>query len=230
MKSGVLLGYYLWSEAFTLTQEARVTVTLTKASAVLVSDVYLRKPYDLLLIANNLLNEGRTIDTVYDPCTNLEFGIVIHGPGGDYEHNSFSKYCRRTEINDSTYELGFEDLPDSIADWDFNDVVLRVELNTVSGTNAQAGEASVATFDLLPNSPNPFNPVTVISYSLREKCPVNLSVYNTQGTLVRTLIQGEQGTGVHSAAWNAAGLPSEVYFIKIQAGAHRATRKALLMK
>jgi len=126
------------SQRIVMPARGRFTVTLTKASAERVSDIYLTSPDHVLLIENNLKNVGATVDKEYDAGTPLEFTIVVHPPdnGPTYEHSSNSHYARINHINDSLMEISFEDLPDSIADWDYNDAVLRVELELLEPVTA----------------------------------------------------------------------------------------------
>ena len=110
----------------------KFTITLIQASATLVSDVYLYRPDSMLMIQNNLRNVGKTFDTVYPAGTELKFAICVHPPAGKgqpYWFTSDSKHARVTKANDSLMYVNFEDLPDSVADWDYNDVVLKVELH-----------------------------------------------------------------------------------------------------
>lgn len=81
------------------------------------------------------------------------------------------------------------------------------------------------------NHPNPFNPVTTISYQLPEVTGVKLSIYNSSGQLVETLIDETQEAGYHSVAWNAQGVASGVYFYKIETGrGFEAVRKCVVLK
>ncbi len=58
-------------------------------------------------------------------------------------------------------------------------------------------------FTLYANYPNPFNPGTTIKYDLMRSGTVKLSVYNTLGQLVRTLVTGAaQTTGAYTVAWD----------------------------
>jgi hypothetical protein len=85
-------------------------------------------------------------------------------------------------------------------------------------------------FALYPNYPNPFNPSTTIKYSLPARSSVTLAVFNTLGQQVATLVQGEKEAGSHEVRFDAAGLPSGVYFYRLQAGDYTDTKRMLLMK
>jgi hypothetical protein len=85
-------------------------------------------------------------------------------------------------------------------------------------------------FELLQNYPNPFNPSTTIRYGLPQKSHVTLSVYNTLGQIVRTLVQEMQEAGFHEVKFDGAGMASGMYFYRIQAGQFAETRKLLLLR
>ena len=85
-------------------------------------------------------------------------------------------------------------------------------------------------FALSQNYPNPFNPSTAISYKLAASGHVTLKVYDILGRDVATLVNGQRTAGEHSVTFNAAGLPSGVYFYRLQAGNYSATKKFMLLK
>jgi hypothetical protein len=66
--------------------------------------------------------------------------------------------------------------------------------------------------ELYQNYPNPFNPSTEISYSLKSEGMVTLSVFNTKGELVRSLVNEKKPAGNHSVNFNGEGLNSGIYF------------------
>lgn len=92
------------------------------------------------------------------------------------------------------------------------------------------GSAPRYRFTLQQNTPNPFNPATVILFSLSQRGPVTLSVYDVAGTLVRTLVRGDLPAGPHRVAWSGTGLASGVYVYRLTAEGRTATHKALLLK
>jgi hypothetical protein len=84
---------------------------------------------------------------------------------------------------------------------------------------------------LYQNYPNPFNPLTRIKYKLTKSSHIALRVYNLAGQEVATLVDEFQTAGVHEITWQPKGLPSGLYFYKIQAGQHFSeTRKLILQK
>jgi hypothetical protein len=85
-------------------------------------------------------------------------------------------------------------------------------------------------FALRQNYPNPFNPTTVIPYELAGAGLVRLAVYDVTGRMVSTLISAEQSAGRYTATFNAAGLPSGVYMVRLEAGGQVMTRKLTLLK
>jgi len=71
--------------------------------------------------------------------------------------------------------------------------------------------------------PNPFNPSTAIHFRLREPALVRLQIFNINGQLVRTLVEGELAAGAHVYHWNArnqknGSVSTGTYFYRLQAG------------
>ncbi|MBK7632273.1 MAG: T9SS type A sorting domain-containing protein [Ignavibacteriales bacterium] len=95
-----------------------------------------------------------------------------------------------------------------------------------------AGEKEILPieYSLSQNYPNPFNPSTKLSYSITQPSIVSLKVYDVLGTEIETLVNEEKPVGVHELTWNAANLPSGVYFYRFQAGDFVQTKKMILLK
>lgn len=78
--------------------------------------------------------------------------------------------------------------------------------------------------------PNPFNPITRISYSLPEPAKVSLNVYDVSGRLVSTLTEGWRDAGTHEVTFDGSELASGVYVYWVTAGAWKFSGKMLLIK
>jgi hypothetical protein len=87
-----------------------------------------------------------------------------------------------------------------------------------------------SSFALEQNYPNPFNPTTTIRYGLPARSHVKLTVFNTLGQQVSTLIQLEQDAGYHEVEFDGTGLPSGLYFYRVQAGDFVETRRLVLLR
>jgi hypothetical protein len=89
------------------------------------------------------------------------------------------------------------------------------------GSNEVSLEAAV---------PNPFNPVTRISYYIPSDDFVSLTIFDVTGKHVQELVVQQQPAGKHIVEWNADGMPSGVYFYRLQAGNQTLTKKMVLLK
>ncbi len=85
-------------------------------------------------------------------------------------------------------------------------------------------------FVLDQNYPNPFNPATTISFSLPIKSRVTLSVYNTLGEKVATLVDVAMEAGSHTVVFDASSLASGVYLYRLTAGSFVSTKKIVLAR
>lgn len=91
---------------------------------------------------------------------------------------------------------------------------------------------SEITFDysLLENYPNPFNPSTNISFTLKEECKVSIIIYNILGREIVTLVDEVKSKGKHNVTFNAENLSSGIYFVKMEANEFSGLNKIVLMK
>ncbi|MBO8130867.1 MAG: T9SS type A sorting domain-containing protein [Candidatus Marinimicrobia bacterium] len=85
-------------------------------------------------------------------------------------------------------------------------------------------------FVLNQNYPNPFNPITFISYTLEQQGNVRLAVYDLLGKEVAILINEKQKAGEYRVPFMGLGLPSGVYFYRLQVGNNADTKKMILLK
>ena len=99
-----------------------------------------------------------------------------------------------------------------------NGVWRRPLSEMITSVQHSPGELPV-TFRLDQNYPNPFNPATTISFSLPSKSLVSLKVFDALGREVSILLADELPAGTYARQWNAAALPSGVYFYRLVANA-----------
>ncbi len=90
-------------------------------------------------------------------------------------------------------------------------------------------------FHLSANYPNPFNPMTTITYELAGPSHVRLAVYNAAGQLVDELVNSHKSAGLYHVSWDGldrGGMQaaSGVYFCRMTAGDFTQTRKMVLLR
>jgi hypothetical protein len=107
----------------------------------------------------------------------------------------------------------------------------RYRLESLHIIDATAvSEAPPIPFTLHQNSPNPFNPVTAIPFSLAEPSDISLIIYNATGATVAVLAEGMYPPGRHSVSWDASDHASGLYFYRLLADGTALTGKMMLVK
>jgi len=101
---------------------------------------------------------------------------------------------------------------------------------STSVTDVDVVDTKPVCYSLGQNYPNPFNPSTQIEYSILENGNVTIDVYNTLGSKVKTLVNQVQPAGRYKITFDAANMPSGLYFYRIQAGNFISMKKMILMK
>ncbi|MBU0509945.1 T9SS type A sorting domain-containing protein [bacterium] len=98
-------------------------------------------------------------------------------------------------------------------------------------TNTEARPETVPEkFELFPCYPNPFNPATTISFSLPQTGHTTLVVYDVAGRQVSLLVDGVLTVGKHSVMFEGTGLPSGVYFVRLETIGRAETRRVALIR
>jgi hypothetical protein len=95
---------------------------------------------------------------------------------------------------------------------------------------------SIVNFQLIQNSPNPFNPSTNIKFIINETTnPYTLNIYNLKGQLVKTLVKGNLEKGTHNIIWdgtdsNGKTVSSGIYLYSLSNGKSNQIKRMVLMK
>lgn len=85
-------------------------------------------------------------------------------------------------------------------------------------------------FVLKQNFPNPFNPSTSITFTLKKQDLVRLSIFDASGREVKVMVNGWRSAGEYTERFDGSMLASGVYFYKLEAGNFSATKKMMLVK
>ena len=107
---------------------------------------------------------------------------------------------------------------------------------TVSALNLDVSErAKPNRYELIKNTPNPFNSSTAIEFGIPKKCVVSLDILDVSGRVIRNLASCEFDSGWHRIVWdgeNDAGenMPSGVYLYRLRAGDFVSMKKMVLVK
>ncbi len=95
------------------------------------------------------------------------------------------------------------------------------------------GISDIPDFKLNQNTPNPFNPSTLITYELKSASNVKLSVFTLTGQLVANLINEQQAAGNYAVEFNAINYPelsTGIYFYKLETQYSQDIKKMILAK
>ena len=100
---------------------------------------------------------------------------------------------------------------------------------------SQIGSNLPEEFSISQNFPNPFNPVTSITFDVAEMAEVSLIVYDLTGKEVATLVSGTYTPGTYNVEWNAVnnaggGIVSGMYIYRYISSEKVITRKMLYLK
>ncbi|PKL83212.1 MAG: hypothetical protein CVV24_06055 [Ignavibacteriae bacterium HGW-Ignavibacteriae-3] len=106
-----------------------------------------------------------------------------------------------------------------------------VEVRQALATTVEPFGSVIPTkYGLNQNFPNPFNPSTVITFSIPKESFVTLKIFNLLGKEEKTLVNQFKPTGIYSVSFDASNLNSGIYFYQLQADNYFQVRKMLLLK
>jgi hypothetical protein len=108
----------------------------------------------------------------------------------------------------------------------YTDKILEVGINIPVDDNRDLSAVSFS----LTSHPNPFNPTTSIKLTVPQTARATLKIFDITGRAVETLHEGILSAGAHNFTFNAANLPTGIYFVNVQSGTYTATQKLLLLK
>ena len=162
--------------------------------------------------------------TIYEsdiPRIQWFFGREVSGVG-DVNGDGIDDFAFSAEIFDTTYRQGVVYI---FAGWDSTSTDVEYNFESTLPEN----------FALSQNYPNPFNPTTSIEFEIPHREHVTLSIYNSLGQKVRTLLDKELSVGSYSIVWDGKSMDgilvsSGIYLYRIEAGDFVETKKMMLLK
>ena len=185
------------------------------------------------------VDDGTVMGLVLDDVTwqPVENAIITIG---EYETTTDADGNYSIDVQPGIYQLTCEH--EDYQDYTHPDDVI-VESNTITEVNVNliplVGSDNTTlpqVTELKENYPNPFNPTTMISFSIPNECKVDLSIYNTKGQKVKSLVNKTIPAGDHNILWNGTDdnnkpISSGIYFYKLNVnGKTEAVKKCLLLK
>jgi hypothetical protein len=109
-----------------------------------------------------------------------------------------------------------------------SDIFMKRGMLTFVGVNSEP--QIITGYELYDNYPNPFNPVTNISYEIPITSHVKLAIYDALGKELAVIIDKIQKAGKYDIQWDGSNFTSGVYFYKLNAGNYEDVKKMVLVK
>lgn len=197
-------------------------------------------------------SRGRGGITITPKWNNLVYvvGLVVDNTNGDFVYitelapnSSWIDYSPRSDTLFAAESVPI-DIMIETADLDTGSyaVVIEFSHNAEAGLTRIEVELVITTlsapddnyvpieYSLEQNWPNPFNPSTSISYSLRKAGLTKLSVFDIMGREVMELVNENQSVGRYRLSFDGSVVPAGMYFYKITSGDFTSVKKMLLIK
>jgi N-acetylneuraminic acid mutarotase len=220
--------------------------TITQNSAMYGGAVYSDQSHPLII--NSILwNNGSEIQTNgggvevyysdieggYAGTGNIDIDPLFRDVATDDYHlmstdcgNNFNSPC--IDAGDPTYQ-------DSVlhCDWGLGTITCDIGAYSIAKKVVGVSDESEiipTEYLLYQNYSNPFNPTTRIKYQVPHLTFVTLKIFNLIGEEISTLVNEEKSVGRYTVDFDATGLPSGIYFYRLQAGSFVETKKMILMK
>lgn len=156
----------------------------------------------------------------------IDGGGGTHSTGGNFAVGGTIGQPDAGRLSGSSFTLrgGF---------WSGGGAVTAVESDT-PGDGVDRPNAAPLAFRMYPASPNPVAQRTEVAFDLPEQSLVRAALYDASGRLVRILVDESLAAGKHQRAWDRRDrsgrpVPSGMYFLRLDAGAHRSRQKIVVV-
>jgi len=154
-------------------------------------------------VAGELVDANGTVVAVNNSTGNNPFTLTAPGPGI------------------YTVNAGFKN--PNPRRWD--SVMVNISITDIGENPSNPTE-----YKLYDNYPNPFNPSTILRYSIPEASFTTIKIYDALGNEVSSLVNETKTAGTYEVEFNATNLSSGIYYYTLQAGSFNQTKKMILIK
>jgi len=157
-------------------------------------------------------------------------GIVDVPVMGADGHYSTASYCNENDIptfkiysvdSDQLFEISSNDINRFVP----NSVTYIKQVYKASKDNLTPEK-----FSIISAYPNPFNPISTISFSVPIDSYISIIIYDIKGNVIEILTDKYYNAGYHDISWKANSETSGIYFVKITSGDFQDTKKIMLIK
>jgi hypothetical protein len=163
--------------------------------------------------------------------TNADYGIAVGDSGTILRTTNGGTNWTQQSIGTTNFlfSVSFTDVNNGTVVGEYG-TILRTTDGGTTFVEEERLDGITNNFFLCDNFPNPFNPSTIMKYSIPRTSIVIIKVFDILGNEIETLINEEKSAGTYEAKWNGSNLPSGVYFYQMRAGDFVQTKKMMLIK
>ena len=171
----------------------------------------------------DIATEGYVVDFLYSDWGNIVTYNALTGNGSDDSDHDYNG-------TDGRIIMQFK--PMCIQDINVRHMMLEfIEVGGSGSCTLSLNEELVPSEFSVNNAfPNPFNPITSVTVTLRVPGDLQVAIYDLGGKLVRILTSGYHQADIYSLSWDAEGVPSGIYFIQAEFEELISTQKVILIK
>ncbi|MFH1761010.1 MAG: FlgD immunoglobulin-like domain containing protein, partial [bacterium] len=182
------------------------------------------------------------------PPTSPDQGVIVYSGNGTADEKPFNILAKALVIEDNyyyedntvmpgeTYYYGiftYDEIVDSYSNPENFGIMVPPAAASINDNLGNANPLSNSA-RLLTSLPNPFTTYTNISYTLSAPARINLSVFDVNGRMIRSLVNSKQAQGMHQVQWSGRdskgiNVPSGNYLYQIRIGNNQTVTKRLIM-
>lgn len=154
------------------------------------------------------------------------FALAGTTTGTSWTDNSYTAVAPRFALSTNYYRVTYIDQEGE----SITSSQVSCGVNATNKAIASASQLEELKYELYDNYPNPFNPITIINYSIKEKGTVNLEIFDILGRRVAVIVNNTKEAGSYQEIFDASKLASGIYIYTIKSGPFTASKKMIFTK